>query len=464
MPVLRSSKHKQHSQQRKKSSTKKMAPPSDEGATGGVEDQIEASEQDVNIQTLQDLVQALTKSVKTGQIQMVEAIKKLATNSSMAESTLEKVCHTVDARTVIQGRPDFFQGKSNENAIDFLRAVESFAELQGLREGKTISCFKVCLGPKPARWCDKFLKDNEGSNWEDIKTAFLAEFGAAKKSYLQRKNLISRKWAPGESLEQYVDDLSSRFELVQPSEEIKLDRFLEGLPGKYRAKVIDSEPANFEEAVKQAFKARSVFSASEESDVDVLRPSVETKITAQLKLLAEALNELKTNQEEQKTLHVIQKPTTQRSTVREFCRQCGDGHIMANCPHPGPVCFKCKDYTHRSRNCPRFTQQQQHWPRIAQYCTYCSRGGHQEHECRTKQRNNTICQLCRKPGHTAPVCRQQQQQMTSLIGNPPCPICRIPGHLPIGCVYNQNGQQQMGNQQDAFHQPSPQFNPSNQGN
>ena len=452
-----------------------MAPPADLHANSGQEDEDQDEEVSFSqLDKLQDLLTVLTNKVDMGHTRVTDAVKKLAHNSTTVEDHLDMMSSTLATGTVLSGRLNFFHGKNNENPIDFLRAIESFAELQGLRESKTIATFKVCLGPKPARWLERFLKDNENCIWKDIKTAFLAEFGASKKSYLQRKNLIDRKWAPGESLEQYTDDLTSRFELVQPSEESKLDRFLEGLPGKYRAKVIDAEPASFEEAVKQAFKARSVFSASEESDVHVLRPSVETKITAQLKLLTEALNELKTNQEEQKTLHVMQKPAFQRPTGREFCRQCGDDHNMANCPYQGDVCYKCKDSTHRSRNCPRFQQQQNQRPRGTQTCAYCSRRGHSERECRTKQRNTTICQLCSKAGHTAPVCRQQQQHqqqqqqqqqqpMMSHMGTPPCTLCGIAGHLPIGCLYNQNRQQQMGNSQAAFHQPNP-FNSSNSGN
>lgn len=433
-----------------------MASP--QGAVGGQE---EPHQQKTQMDQMMELLTKISSKMETGQSQVVSAVKKLATNSNLVEDTLDAMQTNIATGPVFQGRPAFFQGKTNENPVDFLRAMENFASLHRFGDAKKIDTFKVCLGTKPARWFEKNIEDN--STWADIKQAFLSEYGAAKKSYLQKKNLTDRKWSPGESLETFVDDITERFELVQPLEEIKLEKFLDGLPGKYRAKVLEAEPTTFDEAVKQAFKARSVFSANDESDIDA-RPYNDVKLAAQLKLITEAIHELKTSQEQLKVLNVVQKPPN--PTVKDICRQCGEAHSVLNCPYPGPVCFKCKDPSHRSRNCPKFIQQ----PRTPQTCTYCSRKGHVEHQCRTKQRNATICQLCSRPGHTAPVCRQQQRQPQQQQGrdNTNCAICGLPGHLAIGCLYNQNRQQQhMGNQQ----MPGPfmpntnaQFNPSNQGN
>lgn len=391
------------------------------------------------LKEVQDRLLDLQKDMHDRHSAMYDAVKQLAANSHTADETLVNLIDNVSRSRAWQGKPAHFSGKPRENPVDFLRAVKNYATLQNLSDSAKLAVFQVCLAPKPARWLESYLATAtpENKQWKQIEAAFLKEYGPSAHGYVERQALIDRTWQPGETLETYIDDLQDRFALAGTVPELQLDKFLAGLPRRYRAKVIEGEPVDFKAATKLALSARTVFKVLDASDTPDTQPSTDGRLEAKIQALTDMIS-TKLTMPSVNLMASSTKTTPSRQNGFTKCPNCGGPHPAHECQYSTRVCWNCKQADHMSRDCPR---------KRSQSCTICGRNNHPTERCRNQRQ--TICQICGKRGHTAPVCRSTSQSTTSSSSPAQqifCLYCGQMGHVIHTCpLQNQSRQYQVYN-------------------
>ena len=75
--------------------------------------------------------------------------------------------------------PSPFYGKSQEDAQDFLKYIESYAAFRNMNEAERLQFTAVLLRDSASDFCDS-LDDATRGSWDTFKTAFLGRFGRSE--------------------------------------------------------------------------------------------------------------------------------------------------------------------------------------------------------------------------------------------------------------------------------------------
>ena len=167
-----------------------------------------------------------------------------------------------------------FNGNISENAINFLDKLTQFARYMNMTDSDLCSLFPLILTEKAYKWFGD-LPDTVTSNWTELKKQFIQQFGPHKKGFVFKMSLLNRTQQPGETVDDYIIDLTRRFDLLGTTDPDKWETFVKGLHPKIKAFVLQHDVTDFNHAEQLARRGEQVQIISNEDVNDTLTSLLE---------------------------------------------------------------------------------------------------------------------------------------------------------------------------------------------
>jgi hypothetical protein len=146
--------------------------------------------------------------------------------------------------------PPTFDGSRTRPVDEWLFTVEQYFHAAGaVEDQQRITFAGQQLRDNAARWWMSVLQSQRPATWEEFKAALLRQYQPINPALAARQEL--KRCSQRGSVADYVSRLRAIFlRIPSITDEEKLERFKDGLKREILFKLIEREPASFEDAVR----------------------------------------------------------------------------------------------------------------------------------------------------------------------------------------------------------------------
>ena len=238
-----------------------------------------------------------------------------------------------------------FNGRSSENAKEFLAAFKNYCELNKIDGAEKILTFSMCLSGSAKCWYMALSEDTK-KDFELI----TAEF---EKNYLQNcrwlncARLESRKLLKTESAEKYIADMSDLALLVGIGDEELSKALIRGLPARLRWHVVSFNPNSLSETIQRILLGEATLSFTDREEMNVIGEGANMASTVQ------KVDERMDRLEDMFKSCQISKPRDYNDSQRPSDPR--NNQIFSR--RDNFNCNSCGMFGHRAANCNRRVQQ-----------------------------------------------------------------------------------------------------------
>ena len=142
--------------------------------------------------------------------------------------------------------PKQFAGTSSEDALWFIQKFKQYLRVNS--DMNPLEMFPLYMKGSSDLWYDGFQKQQPSATWDQLKTAFLEQFGPQARGYVAQSELMTRQQGPNESVEAYSKDMMDRLVLAGCREPQLWTAYVKGLCPQLRARVLSSHPTTIHSA------------------------------------------------------------------------------------------------------------------------------------------------------------------------------------------------------------------------
>jgi len=149
--------------------------------------------------------------------------------------------------------PSPFYGKSQEDAQDFLKYIERYADFKNMNEAERLQFIAVLLRDSASDFYDS-LDDATRGSWDTFKTAFLGRFGRSEAvRWRDVGDIWSVQQQPGETSADYIAKITRRSRHLPSIDETTLRyAIIHGLRPEVRSYVLQSGAKTMAELLQAA--------------------------------------------------------------------------------------------------------------------------------------------------------------------------------------------------------------------
>lgn len=252
-------------------------------------------------------------------------------------------------------RPSVFNGYSSEDAQGHLDKFNLWTELREIQEDdiRKRQAFALLLRENALAWY-KTLREDTINNWDALVHAFRERFTAPEMKMTQNRDLMERKQAPSESVDEYMKQMQKLANSVGKPETDIVYTIIQGFKPAIRDKLLMSDITSYNQLERLARAAeRCVGSHTSDSSTDALAKTLmaadKSKNDAFTSVMKEMVNVLRDSyskpvnaatalQGDNSALQTQAPPIVQSRTTT------GRARFQGNC-------FYCKKPGHRAADC-----------------------------------------------------------------------------------------------------------------
>jgi Retrotransposon gag protein len=285
--------------------------------------------------------------------------------------------------------PQFFHGKSTENAKEWLQYIESYFDYKELSDEKKLKLFKLLLRDTAADWyCN--LPENQTDSIEHLMVAFRARYDSSDiVKYRSAQTVFQRKQLHDESVDEYSTFIYKKFKELfdNPDDKMMKFVFLSGLRPSLSTYVLQQQPETLSEAIKAARIAEATVTSSKDD-------TLLHELMAEVKNLGQRFDRCSTSALRQRspTLERRQRLSVSFADNASTGQDSSGPHrpMQPQNPQPGRRTAPVSTSQPSSAKCPRCGYEAHphpsRCPAIGQLCAYCRKPNHFRRVCRAAQR------------------------------------------------------------------------------
>ena len=164
--------------------------------------------------------------------------------------------------------PQYFGGKTTENAKEFLSSFNNYCKLNKIDGQEKILMFEMSLSGAAKCWY-LTLSDTIKKDFESLTEKFNHDYLQNNK-WLNTTRLENRKLLNTESAEKYISDMSDLALLVGIGEEELSKALIRGLPAKLRWHVVSFNPTTLSETIQRILLGEATLSFEDNEHINVV--------------------------------------------------------------------------------------------------------------------------------------------------------------------------------------------------
>ena len=253
--------------------------------------------QDNNSQSTQSLEHSL-HNINRVLCALVDRLSTIENNVSSCAKILPK-----DIPGDIQ-----FCGKFQDNACSFMDRFQLFTKYMSLTNPEICKLFPLTLTDRAYQWY-KDLSLSITNDWDELKNAFLKQYGPTSRGFVFETNLLDRSQGDKESVDTYVNDLDRRFAILDIKDPQKWKTFVGGLKPSLKAHVLRHDFKTFHEAE---------ILAKQGEQLQTLVPDITETISA----LLEKVNSLQNEQSNPNRSPITNNSLESTNFLEPLCENC----------------------------------------------------------------------------------------------------------------------------------------------
>ena len=344
---------------------------------------------------------------EAGEIQQVDDGEGNNVNAPANPSLLDRL--TTMRRKTETTRPpgpEVFRGTSAENPRLWRIKMRDYLNHAGYPAGNEVErlrVIKMFLADQALIWFEALpaaQKNTQVNFW----AAFDANYFGHANQYALQQTLISRKQKPGEAVETYIMDVTTKANQLDWDQNRTVAHLIAGLTSKLKPFVLMKNPETLPDTVR-AIEMAEQAASSQGAELETIQNT-----------LKEIAIQMKTEKEEKKVAPVVpvEQPATVNYMAPQYSQPPQQGYNMP--------------YQSYNQQQPRYNNQQrggkrngnrnnnnrrQERPVIKVYNNYGrrqqGRGGQQNNQSRQNPGNGPTCWQCGSPNHFRAECPQYKQ-------------------------------------------------------
>ncbi|KAL9972507.1 hypothetical protein ACROYT_G018827 [Oculina patagonica] len=231
--------------------------------------------------------EALTQLQKQMDLLQQELVKQEERSREFRQQTMNAFEQTPIPDTTSSHRPPAFHGFDSEDINRWLDKVENYLKLRRINTTTPTALAELVLNlAGPAEDFYYSLAEDRKNTFNKLRDALRERYANENQNWIIWQAITTRQQGPVESLDTYLNDLTSKFRRINISDADKMRYFVQGLRADLRETVLLKQPKSFQEAEDMARFASAVKTT--------MNNSSETMAT-QLTNLAKSLNTMATD-------------------------------------------------------------------------------------------------------------------------------------------------------------------------
>jgi len=148
--------------------------------------------------------------------------------------------------------PSIFNGKAEEDAVEWLKHFENYCAFKGFDENKKLALIKVLLVGNAATWLDT-ISATDLATFAACKAAFEARFKSRDMlKYKSAREIFTRKQGPHKSADKFIETMRKLAKAIVVTDEMTIFAILAGLKPNISNYVTQKKTANLEELMTHA--------------------------------------------------------------------------------------------------------------------------------------------------------------------------------------------------------------------
>ena len=156
-------------------------------------------------------------------------------------------------------RPAAFHGFDSEDINRWLDKVENYLKLRRINKATSTALAELVLNlAGPAEDFYYSLGEDRKDTFDHLRDAFRERFANENQTWIIWQAITTRQQGPVESLDTYLNDLTSKFRRINISDSDKMRYFVQGLRAQLKETVLLKQPKSFHEAEEMARLASTV--------------------------------------------------------------------------------------------------------------------------------------------------------------------------------------------------------------
>ena len=329
---------------------------------------------------------------------------------------LDSLQTTIDKKSSAHGlKPDFFDGNPISDALAWLDAFGRLAKINNWSDDLQLNALPLHLKGVAQAWF-LALPEDVTSDLNKLKAAFNERFASGPQDWILSQKLSARKHTKGESIDDYVADITRLTKRLKLSDKESMRYLVEGLQPDIQAYVSLNRPKSFQEAESLARMKDIVNQRQGVSDSQSLLTQMQAMFNKFMVTSAEntkTIAAVATTPPTSPSDKRIDDLTKQVKQLQKEQRQEAAASAMAAYDQPtgSPRPFQARNWQGQpnrqmeqlQRQVARLQQDLQRYqnPRRADFRSY-------GRSFRSIE-GDPICSFCKKIGHSWRVCRQRNR-------------------------------------------------------
>ena len=203
--------------------------------------------------------EVLTQLQKQMDLLQQELVKQQERSREFRQQTVNAFEQTPIPDTTSSHRPPAFHGFDSEDINRWLDKVENYLKLRRINTTTPTALAELVLNlAGPAEDFYYSLAEDRKNSFNKLRDALRERYANENQSWIIWQAITTRQQGPVESLDTFLNDLTSKFRRINISDYDKMRYFVQGLRADLKETVLLKQPKSFQEAEEMARLAAAV--------------------------------------------------------------------------------------------------------------------------------------------------------------------------------------------------------------